>query len=191
MQNLILHAYIKQVSKRIADEDLPLLASCAVSRGLKRGELLLKEGEVCREIYLVKSGYLRTYYNKEGELINLNFAFEGDFTTNLQSIRSKQKSDFTIEAGEDSLVWIFNLDKINERFNANPQVISFIRRLAIYILLASEEHSTLFKLYTPTERYRYIEKSKPQLLQRISLSQLASYLGVARETLSRIRAKKS
>jgi hypothetical protein len=58
------------------------------------------------------------------------------------------------------------------------------------MLLASEAHSDLFKIYTPTERYRYIEKNNPKLLQRISLSQMASYLGIARETLSRIRAKK-
>jgi len=47
----------------------------------------------------------------------------------------------------------------------------------------------MFKMYTPTERYRYIEKNNPRLLQRVSLTQIASYLGIARETLSRIRAK--
>ena len=96
---------------------------------------------------------------------------------------------FNIEAGEDASVWVFNLDEITGRYNSHPQIVLFIRRLAIHLSVASEEHSNFFKLYTPTERYRYIEKNKPHLLQRVSLSQLASYLGVARETLSRIRAK--
>jgi len=75
------------------------------------------------------------------------------------------------------------------QFEPHPQISIFVRRLAIHVLLASEEHSNLFKIYTPTERYRYIEQNNPKLLQRVSLSQMASYLGVTRETISRIRAK--
>jgi len=59
------------------------------------------------------------------------------------------------------------------------------------MLLIAEEHINFYKMYTPTERYHYIEKNNPQLLQRVSLSQMASYLGVTRETLSRIRAKRA
>jgi len=185
-----LGTYIKQVSKRIADEDIPLLIDCAQRMEFKKGKPLLKEGEACRAFYLVEKGYLRTWYNKGGAAINLNFTFEGDFTTNLKSIIGRQASELTIEAGEDISVWIFDLDAMAERLASHPQVSLFIRRLAVRILLAAEDHSNLFKLYTPTERYHYIEKNNPRLLQRISLSQIASYLGVSRETLSRIRSKR-
>jgi len=185
-----LSGYIKKVSRRISDEDIPLLMSCAQNRELKKGAILLKEGEVCRSFYLVERGYLRTYYDKGNAPINLNFTFEGEFTTNLKSVNGRKPSDLTIEAGEEASVWIFNLDVITGEFNSHPEIVLFIRRLSVHILLAAEEHSNLFKLYTPTERYKYIEKNNPKLLQRISLSQIASYLGVTRETLSRIRAKK-
>ncbi len=186
----ILQDSIKKVSKRITDEDIPLLVSCAQSRELKKGEVLLKEGEICREFYLVEEGYLRMYYNKDGVPINLNFAFEGDFISNSRSINGRNPSELIIEAGEDARVWVFNIDVVITEFDAHPQIVLFIRRLSVHILLAAEEHSNLFKLYTPTERYRYIEKNNPKLLQRISLSQLASYIGVTRETLSRIRGKR-
>lgn len=185
-----LRDYIKQASKRIPDDDLPLLISCAREREYKKGEFLLKEGAVCREFYLVKKGHLRTYYNKDGTVINLNFTFEGDFTTNPKSIHNRQPSEFAIEAGEDTIAWVFNLDAITKEFGAHPQIVLFIRRLSIHILLMSEEHSNFFKTHTPTERYLYIEENNPRLLQRISLSQIASYLGVTRETLSRIRGKR-
>ncbi len=172
--NETLQAYIKQVSPKIADEELPLLAACAVARKLRKGEVLLKEGEVCRAFYLVEKGYLRTHYNKDGDVINLNFTFEANFTANLKSINTKLGSEYTIEAGEDTLVWIFNLDTIIPQVSEHPSVSKFIRRLAIHILLVSEEHGNLFKMYTPTERYRHIEKNNPQLLQRVSLSQIAS-----------------
>ena len=141
MDDNTLHAYIKQVSKNIADEDIPLLLSCAINRKLKKSEPLLKEGEVCRSFYLVDQGYLRTWYNKDGAVINLNFTFEGDFTTVLKSFKNHQASEVVIEAGEDTSVWIFNLDIIAEQFNSNPIIILFIRRLISHLFLASEEHS--------------------------------------------------
>jgi CRP-like cAMP-binding protein len=189
MDNQTLHSHIAKVSI-LSDEDIALLTSCVVGRNLKKGEPILKEGEVCRSFYLVDKGYLRTYYNKEGIPINLNFTFEGEFTTNFKSYKGKQASELIIEAGEDASVWVFNIKLLSERLNPHSQIAKFVRRLAINMLLASEAHSDLFKIYTPTERYRYIEKNNPKLLQRISLSQMASYLGIARETLSRIRAKK-
>lgn len=159
-------------------------------QAIEKGDAVLKEGDVCRSFYLVEKGYLRTWYNKDGIPINLNFTLEGEFATNVKSLNSHQPSEFTIEAGEEATVLIFNLDIIVKEFDSHPQIVLFIRRLAMHMLLASEEHNKLFKMYTPTERYRYIEEHKPELLQRISLSQMASYLGVTRETLSRIRGKR-
>lgn len=188
MSNPTLQSSIKKISK-LPDEDIALLVSCAIPRRLKKGEVILKEGEGCRSFYLVEKGYLRTWYNKNGVVINLNFTFEGEFISNLKSFKSRQPSEFTIQADEPTLVWVFDLNAMSASYKTHPTITLFVRRLAIRVLLASEEHSNLFKMYTPTERYRYIEENKPKLLQRVSLSQLASYLGVTRETLSRIRAK--
>jgi len=185
-----LHSYIKKVSKRISDEELSLIISCAQNIQLKKGEAVLKEGDVCRSFFLVEKGYLRTWYNKDGITINLNFTLEGEFATNVKSLKTHQPSELTIEAGEEASVLVFNLDIIVKEFGSHPQIVLFIRRLAMHMLLVSEEHNKLFKMYTPTERYRYMEENKPELLQRISLSQIASYLGVTRETLSRIRGKR-
>jgi len=189
MDHTILRAGIKQVSSRISDDDLSFLLNCAEGLELKKGDLILKEGVICRSFYFVEKGYLRTWYNRDGATINLNFTFEGDFTSNLKSLKGRQGSEFNVEAAEDTTLWVFNLDTISKQFEPHPQISIFVRRLAIHVLLASEEHSNLFKIYTPTERYRYIEQNNPKLLQRVSLSQMASYLGVTRETLSRIRAK--
>ena len=189
MDYTTLRAAILRVSKTITEEDVDLLMSCAVAQTLKKGEILLNEGEICRSFYLVDRGYLRTYYYKTGVAVNLNFTFEGSYATNIKSVKSKQPSDLVIEAGEDTVVWIFDLDIIAEKFDSHPQIILFIRRISTLLFVASEEHSNFFKMYTPTERYLYLEKNNPMLLQRVSLSQIASYLGVARETLSRIRKK--
>jgi CRP-like cAMP-binding protein len=188
MDQLTLRAYINKLLE-LPEEDMALLISCVSARQLKKGEALLREGEICNGFYLVDKGYLRTYFNKDGVPINLHFTFEGNYTSNLKSRKFRLPSELTIEAGEDTSVWVFNFDGMAVHLNAHPQIGKFFRRLTLSLLLALEEHSEIFKIYTPTERYHYIEKNNPKLLQRISLSQIASYLGVTRETLSRIRGR--
>jgi CRP-like cAMP-binding protein len=188
MESELLRTAINKITE-MPDEDLALLDTCISRRELKRGSMVLEEGEVCRSFYFVEKGYLRTWYNKDGISINLNFTFEGGFASNLKSFKSRLPSEFTIEAGENTIVYVFEWNLIREQVDDRPHILSFIRRLAVRLLLASEEHSELFKIYTPAERYHFIEKHHPRLLQRVSLSQIASYIGISRETLSRIRAK--
>jgi CRP-like cAMP-binding protein len=175
----------------LSDDDLSALISVASYKEYSKGAAVLKEGEVCRFLYFVEEGYLRTYHSRDGDIINLNFTLEGDFTTNLQSAKSRQPSELTIEAGEDLRLWMFETDKFETHFASKPEVERFLRKLFVRLLLVSEEYSNLYKISTPAERYKYVEQNKPMLLQRISLSQMASYIGVSRETLSRIRGKNS
>lgn len=175
----------------LSDTDNALFNTVMSSKRLKKGEILLQEGSVCRAVYFVEQGYLRTYYNKEdGSIINLNFTFEGEFTSNLKSAIGREPSKMSIEAGEDALLWVFDLDKLSPEMKSQPSVSQFIRRTTMQMLLASEARGNLLKIYTAAERYHYIERNIPHILQRVPLSHLASFLGVSRETLSRIRAKK-
>jgi CRP-like cAMP-binding protein len=186
------HEILRQITSpiyKLSDDDLDLLASCAFVKHLKKGEALLRQGELCRSLYFVESGYLRTFYDRNSSAVNMNFTFEGNFTTDVKSFRSRKPTEITIEAGEDASVWAFDISRLSGNYPPGSQVPTFIRRLAIGLLLASQAHNEMLKLHTPTERYRYIELNQPSLLQRVSLSHIASYLGLARETLSRIRGR--
>jgi CRP-like cAMP-binding protein len=190
MQSKALTTAIQHMTD-LPDADNAVFNAVISSRHLKKGEIILQEGTVCRSVYFVEQGYLRTYHNKvDGSIVNLNFTFEGEFTSNLKSVISREPSTMSIEAGEDTLLWIFDLDKLPPEMKTHPSVSRFIRRMTMQMLLASEARGNLLKIYTPAERYRYIEQHMPHVLQRVSLSHLASFLGVSRETLSRIRAKK-
>ena len=176
----------------LSEVDREVFNAVMSARRLKKGEIVLQEGTVCRAVYFVEEGYLRTYYNKEdGSVVNLNFTFEGEFTSNTKSAINREPSKMSIEAGEDALLWIFDLDKLSPEMKSLPSVSQFIRRTAMQMLEASETRGNLLKIYTPAERYHYIERNIPHILQRVPLSHLASFLGVSRETLSRIRAKKA
>ena len=172
---------------KISDAGIALLFSVASVQNLVKGQVLLTQGAICKTVVFVEKGYLRTFINKDGLEINTDFTLEGSFTTNLKSLRSGSASDTTIQAGESATIYAFDKDRLLELYALSPEIESFGRKLLEQLLIAQEEHSTVFKIYSPKERYHYLQSTRPELLQRISLSQLASYLGIARETLSRIR----
>jgi len=177
---------MKEISP-LSEESVRLLCANYQPQKLDKGQILLKEGQVCRYIYFIETGLLRTYYIKNGKEINLNFAFEDSFVTNLKSFLSERPSAYCISASEDTTVWKFSRIQLLDLYRQSGELESFGRKLMERLLIRQEDHSNLFKLYNPAERYHYIAKYSPQLLQRVSLSQLASYLGISRETISRIR----
>ena len=154
-----------------------------------RGELLLSEGQVCHHIYFIEKGCLRTYVNKDGKEINLNFGIENNFVTDLKSLRTGAPSEACIQACEPTSAWVFEKQSLMDLYTQSAEITQFGRNLLEQLLAEQEEHTHLFKLKTPTERYFHIVKHNPALLQKISLTQLASYLGISRETLGRIRRK--
>lgn len=174
----------------LSQVSLSKLFEATYQRKLSKGEIILKQGQVCKKIVFVEKGYLRTFMDKDGLDINTDFTFENNFTTNLKSLRSSLPSDTTIQAGEASIIYEFDKDVLLELYEASPEIESFGRRLVEQLLIMQEEHTNLFKLFTPAGRYKYLLSNKPQIIQRVSVSQLSSYLGIARETLSRIRKKR-
>jgi len=177
---------MKEISP-MSEKSIRLLCANYHAQMLRKGQILLKEGQQCRYIYFIENGLLRTYYIKNGREISLNFAFEDSFVSNLKSFLSERSSEYNISASEDTAVWKFSREQLLDLYRQSGELESFGRKLMERLLIRQEEHSNLFKLYNPAERYHYIAKYFPQMLQRVSLSQLASYLGISRETISRIR----
>jgi CRP-like cAMP-binding protein len=174
----------------ISVSSIDKLFEVATQQQLAKGETVLKQGLICKTIMFIERGYLRTFIVKDGIEINTDFTFEGNFTTNLKSLRSGSTSDTTIKAEEKTTIFEFDKNKLLELYKVSAEIESFGRKLLEQLLIAQEEHANLFKLYSSTERYQYLKTNRPDLFQRVSLSQLASYLGVTRETLTRIRQKK-
>lgn len=186
--NTLLHKRITDLVE-ISALSLDKIFKAAVKQQLFKGEIILSKGQVGKNIMFVERGYLRTFITKDGRDINTDFIFENNFTTNLKSLRFSIASDTTIQAGETTIIYKFDKDELLSLYKESQEIESFGRQLLEQLLIAQEEHTNLFKLCTPAERYDYLRRNKPQMIQRISLSQLSSYLGVTRETISRIRKK--
>lgn len=184
-----LESILKNIAQ-FSEGELELIEPFFERVELARDEVLLEEGQPCTAVFLVESGILRNYYNNDGLDINLSFTFEKQFTTNFEAYISREPSKITILAMEKSVVWIMKTRAFTQEHGSSTTFSTFIRRLAIRMLLTTEEHHNMMMMNTPADRYHYILDKKPELIQRIPLKHLASYIGITRETLSRIRSNK-
>lgn len=175
---------------KFSPQELKLLEPFFELVTLKRNEILIDEGQSCNNIFLVETGILRNYYNNSGVDVNLSFTLENQFSTSFEAYINRAPSKIIIRAVEKSMVWVINSRGISQTHSSNPNFSAFIRRIAIRILFATEEHHNMMMMNAPADRYQYILDKKPELIQRIPLTHLASYIGITRETLSRIRSNK-
>jgi CRP-like cAMP-binding protein len=163
------------------------MRSLAIVKKLRRKQLLLKEGEVCQHKIFVTKGLLRTYRLKDdGTEYIMRFAPENTWTTDYDSYNNQTPSKFNIEALEstEAVLWTFeNLHKLA----AIPAFKSYLDRLISSSLHASHERVLMNISYTSEEKYQDFITSFPDVFRRVPLHMVASYLGVSRETLSRIR----
>jgi CRP-like cAMP-binding protein len=188
---MIIERLLKQVTEisSLSDDSVKLLLTCAQQRELAKGQCLLNEGQICNYLYFVETGWLRTYINQDGKEINTSFTLEGSFTGNIKSLKTKEPSQCIIEAGERSLVTLFDKEDLLKLYSECSEIEFLCRKILGTFLIESNEQIDFYKLHSPAERYEYLVKNRPEMIRRIPVSQLSSYIGVARETLSRIRKK--
>ncbi|MEJ5050039.1 Crp/Fnr family transcriptional regulator [Chryseobacterium culicis] len=187
MENLL--KYIRSLTP-FSDESWKTLQPALSERNYRKNELMLQEGEICNALFYIDKGFCKSYYEIEGTIKNTGFFFENEVATNISSFGSGQKSEFNIIACEDLHAIIFDKTKLFEAAKNAPEIETLGRHCIREFASRQEEFSNLFKLYTAKQRLEYLETRHPEMLQRVSLTQLASFLGVARETLSRIRKRR-
>jgi CRP-like cAMP-binding protein len=164
----------------------------AVSKDLSipKNTVLIKEGERCRNLFFIQKGLMRGYYYDAGKEITHWFAKEEEFATSFYSFITNEPSPETIETLEDcELVQIAHSDLQNlyADFKETERIGRIITE-TYYIDL--EERFLNIQFKSAKERYQNLLSKNPSLIQRASLGQIATYLGITQETLSRVRAEK-
>lgn len=187
MENLKTHI---QTLTDFSEESWTTLLDCTTEAEFKKGENLLNEGEVCQSVFYISSGFCKSCYNRDGKEINTAFYFENEFATNIKSLTTGSRSDYTMQACEKLEVVKFDKVKLLEAYKKSHQIEAFGRKILELMIAKQEEHTNGFKLLTPKQRFDDLMRNRPDFLQRVSLTQTASYLGISRETLSRFRARR-
>lgn len=183
IRNAVLHV------SPLSDDALHMLISRMESMEIPAKTNLLPAGKRCDHIYFIEKGACRMFYDNGSKEINTGFYFEHHFFTSLQSLRSAEPSAYSIETLEPSVIWRCHKDSMTALYGMSTEITAFGRQLLEKMLEQQEAHVRWIKSHTTEERYQYILDHRTELLQRVSLTQLSSYLGTSRETLSRIRAR--
>lgn len=143
----------------------------------------------CNDLFFVEKGLLRGYYLDDGKEITNWFAQEGEFATCFYAFVAVKPSFETIEALEDCVLTQFPYSSLQSLYLKFPETERLGRIITETYYIKLEERLLSLQFKTAKERYQHFVLSKPSLLQRTSLGQIASYLGITQETLSRIRAE--
>jgi CRP-like cAMP-binding protein len=163
-----------------------LEANCSLV-SVKKGENLQSFGQTCKTIYFINKGIARIYYYKDGVDITESFSFEGEIIIRVESLFTGNPSQKAIQVLEDTELVAINASQLFSLYDLHPQIERLFRLIfeAGYVETVNRIESIQF--HSAEERYLALMK-KPQLLQKIPLKHIASYLGITQVSLSRIRA---
>jgi CRP-like cAMP-binding protein len=186
MQDLLFGFISKYIS--LTEDEKNVLLSLDLFRSVKKGTILLKEGQLTQESFFVLKGCIRTYYIKEGEEKTTAFYTEMEGVTP-PCVISNTPSDYFISTLEDCLLLVSNVD-MSEEVNRKFPKFDIMCRVFSEELLAKERIDfDEFKTSSPEQRYLNLIQKRPDLIQRVPQHQLASYLGIKPQSLSRMRAR--
>lgn len=159
-------------------------------RFIKKGTILLQQGEKSSYFYQVISGCLRTYViNSAGKECVINFGIENWVVGDLGSFIYNDEAIFNIDALEDTEVILFDRRIYEALKEADKEALYVEIERSYNHLIANNKRFIQLLSYSAEERYHAFLKTYPNLLQRISQKHIASYLGVTPEFLSRLRKK--
>lgn len=155
---------------------------------LNKRHILIQENQRHDFAYFVIKGAVRSFYLKDGIEVNTWFALENDMVGSLQNFNDNPSRE-TMELVENSTLIAINIKKIKPLMLSNIQIANFINAIIEEYALFLEDKIYFSQMMNSIDKYLTLVDKQPQLLQRIPLTYIASFLGITRETLSRLRAK--
>lgn len=169
-------------------DELDILESVLVPRKYVKGELVLKEGDICTSIIYIHKGLLREFYYKNKKEVTEYLAVEGTIMMSIESLFHEEPSKLQIEALENSIIYELPKKRLEEVALHNVNIQILYRKILEESLILSQVHADLVRFESAENRYRRMCKLTPQVILRAPLVYIASYLQMTPETLSRVRS---
>jgi CRP-like cAMP-binding protein len=159
-------------------------------KSIKKNDYLLKCGEVCRHLYFIDEGLTKTYFINKGKDFIMKFFSENSMFTVLDSFLSQAPSKYMVLALEPTTITYITHTELEALCKKHHCFETFFRKVISLALTSMMKRISETLERNATERYHDFVNGNPSLIQRISLGDLASYLGITQVSLSRIRARK-
>jgi len=170
-------------------EEVKAIGENIIVRSVKKGTILLKEGGISKECYSLLTGCVRQYYIKDGEEKTTAFFTEGQAVASFTSYINQIPAKHYLVCAEDCSLTVGSKEKELQMIEKFPKLEPIIRsEMEKNAGIAQEEMAT-FISSSPEERYLNLIKNRPKLLNRVPQHQIASFLGMKPESLSRLRKR--
>lgn len=181
----------RELSRRystMTHDELDILESILVSMKFAKGDMILKEGEVCRCIYFIDKGLVRQFYIKHGKEVTEHLGDDHSVFMCIESLFKEVPTQLQVEALEPCMIYALPKDRLERVALHNVNIQILYRKILEESLILSQVHADLVRFETAQDRYRRMCKLYPQVVLRAPLLFIASYLQMTPETLSRVRA---
>lgn len=174
----------------LTDESKGLISNISNEIELPKHSDLQSIGQTCRTIYFLEKGLARIYYFKQDIEITESFSFENSLVVRYESLISNAASNKGIQLLEDSKLIAVNSNQLFRLFETSQEIERLFRKILESELVNQINRTESLQFHTAEERYNDLIKQSPEVLRRIPLKYIASYLGITPVSLSRIRAGK-
>jgi len=169
-------------------DELDILESVLVPMKFTKGEIILKEGDVCEHMYYVERGLTRQFYFKNGKELTEHIGVEHTIVMCIESLFKEKPTYLQLEALEPTLIYAMPKHRLEEVALHNVNIQILYRKILEESLIISQVHADMLRFETAQDRYLKLCKQSPQVVLRAPLVYVASYLQMTPETLSRVRA---
>lgn len=186
MEELLLNYLDKFV--KFSDEEKIHIMKLIQLNSFKKGDIVLEAGKKTQNSYLVVKGCLRTYYIVDGEEKTTEFFTEEDIIIPICT-SDNSLSKYNIVCLEDSVLLVSNPELEAIGFSKFPQFEMLCRVMSEKAFTQKQHQFDTFKISNPEERYKQLLVDRPQLIQRVPQYQIANYLGIMPQSLSRLRKR--
>lgn len=188
MKNSLLK-YMTRWTSFSEDEQQAILNEIIIEE-FKKGDVLFRQGEVCTKCYFILKGCVRQYsVDEEGREVTSNFYTEEQAIAIFNHHRSDSSSDYTFVCAEDSVMVVGDMEMEQLMYAKYTQLQTMTRRMIEENFSQVQAEFAAFIASSPEERFKALCSKRPSLISRVPQHQLASYLGMSPESLSRIKKR--
>ena len=172
----------------LSPEEVQLIENEKVIREYKKGDFLLKEGQIASECFLVLKGCVKRYYLEDGEEKIMDFYTENDPIAPV-SYSTQEPSEYYLSCVESSIISTGTNEKTEEFLQKFPRFVPIFVKIGDSLSAKKQLSTDDFKNLSPEDRYQKLQEDRPDLINRVPQYMIASYLGIQPESLSRIRKR--
>lgn len=181
-------SFYRKIVPELTDVELNFIKPYLKLKKIKKGEFYLKQGEVQKTLGFILTGLTRQYYtNAQGEDITVRFTSENSFCTDYNAFIQQKKTNYTIKCLEETFLIELDYKYVQEGYSKYKNYERFGRIIAEIVLKERQKQIESLLFETAEKRYLNFMAEHSELLNRVSILHLSSYLGIKRQSLSRIR----